>query len=87
MFIRFSSISSVIFLMLIAICHVSATCVIKIGDEAHSLFRISEIGGERNGAKVTTRYLNLSVGGALTGGLAFATPAPPVARHPRPGEV
>ena len=61
-------------------------CVIEIGVETYSWCRISEIVGERNGAKVTTRYLNLSVV-RLPAPLPSPTPAPPVARHPRPGEV
>ena len=59
--------------MFIAICHES---VIEIGVETHSWFRISEIGGERNGAKVTTRYLNLSVW------CVYRRPRPRA--HPRP---
>ena len=63
-------------------------CVIEIGVETHSWFRISEIGGERNSAKVTTRYLNLSeVRLPGPAPLPSPTPAPPVARYPRPGEV
>ena len=61
-------------------------CVIEIGVETHSWFRVSEIVGERNVAKVTTRYLNLSEV-RLPAPLPAPTPVPPVARHPRPGEV